>query len=333
MAGSNGEHPKEHPKEGRESTPLEGVVVRTTGLWHDVKLGSGDLVASRVPGKGRLEGQKSTNPVAVGDRVQITVNDDGTGQIGKVFERANKLSRRAAGRRSGLEHVIAANVDFVWTVQSVALPGFNPGFVDRLLVMTEVGGIAAGIVVNKVDLASTDDLRSSTAFWRDLYLELGYPVIETCALTGYGVDPWFDQIRGKTSVISGPSGVGKSTLINSMAPDLEIRIGEVSPKTRKGRHTTAVAVRYEIALDTFVIDTPGIREIGLWDLEPAELYGYFREMLEPSRQCRFPNCLHDHEPGCGVKAAVKEGAISEERYSSYLNMLESLRQGSADIGR
>jgi ribosome biogenesis GTPase len=148
-----------------------------------------------------------------------------------------------------------------------------------------------------------------------------------------GVDVLATELAGDTSVISGPSGVGKSTLLNALSPGLDVRTGEVSEKTSKGKHTTAVAVRYEIGPETFVIDTPGIREIGLWNLEPDELYGYFDEMLEPARECRFPNCLHDHEPGCGVRAAVEDGVVTEVRFSSYLNMLESLRLGSADRGR
>ncbi len=314
-------------------TRFEGTVVRTTGSWHDVELTRDQVVPSRVPGKGRLEGQKSTNPVAVGDRVDIFLNDDGTGQIVRLFPRVNKLSRRAAGRRSGLEHVIAANVDFVWIVQSVSLPRFNAGFVDRLFVMAGIGEIPAGIIINKMDLTNTGKTRDNVVFWRDLYRDLGYTVLETCAISGAGIDTLATVLEGGTSVISGPSGVGKSTILNALSPEQNVRTGEVSKKTRKGKHTTAVAERYEIGPGTYVIDTPGIREIGLWNLEPDELYGYFGEMLEPAQECRFPNCLHDHEPGCGVKAAVEDGGVTKARFMSYLSMLESLRLGNADVGR
>ena len=310
----------------------EGVVVRTTGAWHDVEI-DGEIVNSRVPGRGRLEEQTTTNPVAVGDRVSVIMNSDGTGQIDSIEARQNRLSRRAAGRRSNLEHVIAANVDQVWIVQAVNRPKFNPGFVDRLLVMAGVSEIPTGILINKIDLIRRDDTRQLVDEWTALYRELGYPVLETCALSGAGVDAWKEELKGKQSVVSGPSGAGKSTLLNAVSPGLEIRTGEVSGKTKKGKHTTAVAVRYAIGPDTFVIDTPGIREIGLWDLAPDELYGYLPEFIEPAQECKFPNCLHDHEPGCGVKQAVDEGEVSEARYVSYLNMLDSLRMGAADVGR
>ena len=190
---------------------------------------------------------------------------------------------------------------------------------------------AAGLVINKMDLAESDELESTLASWAELYRTLGYPVLQTCAISGRGVETLISELHGKSSVITGPSGVGKSSLLNSMDPDLQVRTGSVSEKTRKGKHTTAVAVRYEVAEETFVIDTPGIREIGLWNLEPEELYGYMREMLEPAKSCRFPNCTHDHEPGCGVKVAVDDGEVSKRRYLSYLNMLESLR--GLDRGR
>jgi ribosome biogenesis GTPase len=311
---------------------FEGVVVRTTGRWHEVE-SDGEVIPLVVRGKGRLEDQKSTNPVAVGDRVEFRKLDDGSGLIERVFDRRNKLSRRAAGRKSSLEHVIAANIDAVWVIQSVSIPRFNPGFVDRLLVMAGVAEIPVGVVINKIDLADSGELARTEAFWRDLYRGLDYPVFETCAVSGKGVDRWFEELKDLTSVIAGPSGVGKSTLLNALQPGLEIRTGDVSHKTRKGKHTTAVAERHEIASDTFVIDTPGIREIGLWDLQPDELYGYLPEMLGPAQECRFPNCQHDHEPRCGVKEAVDSGEITEERYASYLNMLDSLRRGSEDVGR
>ncbi len=315
----------DHVGPGDRQGRLQGTVVRTTGSWHDVELSREQIVPSRVPGKGRLEGQKSTNPVAVGDRVEVSLNDDGTGQIVQLLPRRNKLSRRAAGRRWGLEHVIAANVDFVWIVQSVTRPRFNAGFVDRLLVMAGIGDIPTGIIINKMDLADSGDLRRKEGFWRDLYRDLGYPVLETCAISGAGVDAFAARLAGGTSVITGPSGVGKSTLLNAVSPGLNVRTAKISEKTGKGKHTTAVAVRYEVGPETFVIDTPGIREFGLWNLEPDELYGYFYEMLDPARQCRFPNCLHDHEPGCGVRAAVKAGRVTDARFASYLNMLESLK--------
>jgi ribosome biogenesis GTPase / thiamine phosphate phosphatase len=309
-----------------------GTVIRSTGSWHDVRTDRG-VISSRVPGKSRLDDQRRTNPVTVGDIVQIRVLDDGTGQIVDIRPRRNRLSRRAAGRRSGLEHVIAANVDWVWVVQSVELPKPNPGFIDRLLVMSGVGGIPAGLVINKIDRATDDEAHEAISGLAAIYQELDYPVILTSAETGSGLEGMRKRLEGKCSVMCGPSGVGKSSLLNRLDEDLGLRTAEVSLKTRKGRHTTAVAEMHELGPDTYVIDTPGIREIGLWDLTPPELGFYMPEIRALQDSCYFPNCTHDHEPECAVRRAVETGTISEVRYVSYLNMLDSLRAGRLDVGR
>ncbi|HUF08306.1 MAG TPA: ribosome small subunit-dependent GTPase A [Rhodothermales bacterium] len=309
-----------------------GTVVRSTGSWHDVQTDE-RVVPSRVPGKSRLEDQRSTNPVTVGDLVDIRLLDDGTGQITAIRPRRNQLSRRAAGRRSGLKHVIAANVDHVWVVQSVELPRPNPGFIDRLLVMSAAGGIPAGIIMNKIDRAEDGDSHAVVAEIASVYQELDYPVVVTSATTGAGLDSLRNRLQGKRSVMCGPSGVGKSTLLNRLEPELDLRTGAVSEKTRKGKHTTAVAEMHEIGPHTYVVDTPGVREIGLWDLPAAELGSLMPEIRDLADVCHFPNCTHDHEPGCAVRDAVEAGGISEVRYVSYLNMLESLRAGRFDVGR
>lgn len=307
-------------------------MVRSTGSWHDVQTEE-EVVPSRVPGKSRMEDMRRTNPVAVGDRVQIRLHDDGTGQITAIHPRRNQLSRRAAGRRSNLEHVIAANVDHVWVVQSVELPKPNPGFIDRVLVMSAADGISAGIIINKIDRADPSGTRDIIEHIASIYQELDYPVLFTSATEDTGLDALKRRLQGKCSVVCGPSGVGKSTLLNRLHPDLDLRTGEVSRKTRKGRHTTAVAEMHAIGHGTYVIDTPGVREIGLWGLTPAELGAHMPEIFEASDMCHFPNCTHDHEPGCAVREAVEGGAITEERYASYLNMLDSLRAGRFDVGR
>lgn len=310
----------------------DGVVVRSTGSWHDVQTSDG-VVPSRVPGKARLEDRQQTNPVAVGDVVQIRVLEDGSGQIVLIEPRRNRLSRRAAGRRSGLEHVIAANVDHVWVAQSVALPEPNPGFIDRLLVMSEVGQIPAGIIMNKMDLAQDASRRYRVDEIVAIYQELDYPVVLTSATTTSGLDALRARLEGKCSVICGPSGVGKTTLLNALDVELALPTAAVSQKTRKGRHTTSVAARHELSADTFVVDTPGVREIGLWNLTPTDLGTYLPEIREQQDSCRFPDCTHDHEPGCGVRDAAEAGIISEVRYRSYLNMLQSVRAGRFDVGR
>lgn len=310
---------------------VQGVVIRSTGSWYDVQI-SDRVVPCTVRGKFRLEDDSATNPVAVGDHVVIQLNEDQTGVITEIKPRYNKLSRRAAGRRVGKEHVIVANVDEAWCVQSVDEPRFNNGFVDRFLVMAEAYSIPAGCIINKVDLLD-DALDEEISFWQSLYQSIGYPVLMTSAETGENIDLLGEKLAGKTSVVNGPSGVGKTALLNALDPELNLKTGEISAKTRKGRHTTTYAALYTLSNGGFVVDTPGIREFGIWDMEPEDLGGFFIEMRPCIPECKFPSCTHDHEPGCAVIAAVEEGDISTERYHSYLNILDSLKLGEKDVGR
>ncbi|WP_397545957.1 ribosome small subunit-dependent GTPase A [Rhodothermus marinus] len=310
---------------------LEGTVIRATGSWFDVQA-DGRVIPSRVRGKFRLAGMDTTSPVVVGDRVTIRLNPDGTGLIVDVHPRRNELSRRAAGRRHSLRHVIAANIDFVWIVQAVHLPEPNPGFIDRVLVAAERYEIPAGLIINKIDLMTEEDRPAIEALER-LYADLGYRVLRTSVVTGEGLDDLREALRGKTSVVTGPSGVGKSSLLNAIEPGLNIRTAPVSEKTGKGRHTTTYVALYPLSIGGFVVDTPGLREFGVTDLEPAELSHYFVEFRPYLSACRFPDCTHEHEPDCAVKAAVAAGEISEERYYSYLNILHSLKLGEKDVGR
>lgn len=322
---------------------LDGTVVRSTGSWYTVRPDdpAAPPVESRVRGKFRLQAHAldETNPVAVGDRVTVRTEADGTGLITAIHPRRNQLARRAAGRRVGREHVIVANVDAAWIVQAAFLPKFNAGFVDRSLVMAEAYHLDAGLVINKADLLDGQPrAQEALAFWQGLYEGLGYPVLLTSALDGTGIAALREALAGKTSVVTGPSGVGKSSLLNAVDPALDIRTGEVSERTQKGRHTTTFATLHALSLPSvegggYVVDTPGIREFGIWDMTPAELSGYFVEMRPFIGHCRFPNCTHDHEPGCAVGVAVDEGAVSEERYGSYLSILASVREGEEDVGR
>lgn len=303
----------------------EGLVVRTTGSWIDVRTDDGTVVPSRVRGRFRLEDRDVTNPVAVGDRVSLRLEPDGTGLITALHDRRNKLSRRAAGRRQGREHVLVANVDHAWCVQAASMPPLVPGFIDRFLVMAEAYHIPGGLVINKVDLVRSERHAEDLAFWADLYRALGYPVLLTSVADGTGIDAFREALRGRISVVAGPSGVGKSSLLNAADPALALRTGPVSEKTRKGRHTTTVAELHPVA-GGYVVDTPGIREFGLWDMQPEELSGYFVEFRPHLGRCRFQPCTHDHEPDCAVREAVEAGTITPERYRSYLNMLDSLRE-------
>jgi ribosome biogenesis GTPase len=308
---------------------LQGVVVRSTGSWHDVRVNN-TIIPSRIRGKFRLAEQAATHPLAVGDRVSVHLNQDQTGVISEIHPRRNRLSRRAAGRRVGVEHVLAANLDAAWVIQSVRIPGPNAGFVDRFLVMAGQNGLPAGIVLNKIDLLD-DHLRSDIESFVALYTGIGYPVLMTSAVSGEGLDRLREALAGQTVVLTGPSGAGKTTILNALAPELDLATGAVSERTNKGRHTTTFPSLHPLPEGGFVVDTPGIREYGLFDVTPAELSHLFVEFEPFLSECRFPNCTHDHEPDCAVRDAVDAGVISESRYRSYLNMLDSL--SGRDTGR
>ena len=311
------------------ATVATGLVVRSTGSWYDVRTDDGEDLKARIRGRFRLDAVEidETNPLAVGDRVTLRVDPDGVGLVTGIAPRENQLSRRAAGRKAAVkEHVIVANLDRAWCIQSTFGPKINPGFVDRLLIAAEASHIPAGLVINKADLLDGNErAREAVAFWADLYGGLGYPVLLASAETGEGVEAFRDALAGQTSVVSGPSGVGKSSLLNAIEPGLDLRTSEISDKTQKGRHTTTFATLHEVA-GGWVADTPGVREFGIWDMAPEELGGYFVEFRPHVPDCRFPDCTHDHEPGCAVADAEARGEITPERYGSYLQILETVRE-------
>ena len=315
----------------QESAPetRRGLVVRSTGSWYDVHGDDGEPVRARVRGKFRLEALEidETNPVAVGDRVAVLMEGDDVGTITAIEPRENQLSRRAAGKRGLVrEHVMVANVDRAWCVQSTFGPKVNPGFVDRFLVAAETRHIPAGLILNKADLIGDNErAQEAIAFWRELYEGLGYPVLLTSAETGAGVEAFAAALADRVSVVSGPSGVGKSSLLNAIDPDLDLATSAIGERTQKGRHTTTFATLLRVA-DGWVADTPGVREWGLWDMAPEELGGYFVEFREVLQHCRFPDCTHAHEPGCAVQDAVDEGSITPERYGSYLAILDTVAE-------
>ena len=309
----------------------KGIVIRSTGSWYDVQLND-RVIPSKMRGKFRLQEKAVTNPVAVGDYVSIRLNNDDTGLITQIFPRKNKLSRRAAGRKVGFEHVIVANIDMALVMQSVTFPKPNSGFIDRFLVMAEYFDLEAGLVLNKIDLIEDEDIEPI----EDLvgrYQEIGYPVVQISAITGFGMDDVRELIDGNVNVITGPSGVGKSTLLNALVPELEIPTQQVSLKTRKGRHTTTNASLHTICQGTYVVDTPGIREFGIVEIEAEDLGYYFPEFRDHVEKCHFPDCTHDHEPECGVRDAVEADVIHPMRYRNYLNILDSIKLGHKDVGR
>lgn len=308
---------------------VEGVVVRSTGSWHDVRIDEA-VIPSRIPGKFRLAGKGETNPLAVGDRVTIQINADQTGSIAAIHPRRNRLSRRAAGRRVGVEQVLAANVDAAWVIQAVQMPAPNPGFIDRFLVMAEYHQVPAGIVFNKIDLLD-DEVMEEIEALEVLYTANGYAVIRTSAVTGEGIEELRMALAGQINVLTGPSGAGKSTLLNTLAPELTLATGAVSERTNKGKHTTTFPSLHPLPGGGYVVDTPGIREYGLIDVAAGELSHYFVEFRPYLDACHFPNCTHDHEPECAVRDAVDAGAIHALRYRGYLNMLDSF--AGRDTGR
>ncbi|MBT6424314.1 MAG: ribosome small subunit-dependent GTPase A [Bacteroidetes Order II. Incertae sedis bacterium] len=310
---------------------MKGIVLRSTGSRHSVWTEEG-LVSCTIRGKFRLTEEDATNPVVIGDRVEISKNEDESGVITERFDRATKLSRRAAGRREGKEHVIIANVDTAWVVQSIRDPRINPGFIDRFLVMSEASGIGAGIVFNKADLLD-DAAEEVVGYFARLYASLGYEVVFTSTMVKDGLSELRECLREGIHVFVGPSGVGKSSLLNGLLPDADLKTGAISEATNKGKHTTTYAELIPIPEGGYVGDTPGLREFGLYEVEAAELSHYFVEYRPHMHDCKFPNCTHDHEPACEIKRLVDEGDLSIERYESYINMLNAARLGDQDVGR
>ncbi|MDE2731257.1 MAG: ribosome small subunit-dependent GTPase A [Bacteroidota bacterium] len=299
-----------------------GTIILSAGKRVDVRTDA-RVVRARLRGRFRLDHQHVTQPVAVGDEVSLRINPDGSGLITAVHERRNWLSRRAAGRHGGKVQVMVANINQVWIVQSAALPRPSPGFIDRILVTAGVQRIPVGIIFNKMDL-TTGSILDLIHKLRSRYMRLGYDVLLTSALMSEGIESLRSALTQRMSVVTGPSGVGKSSLLNRVDPSLNLREGKVSLKTRRGCHTTAYATLLPLSSGGFVVDTPGIREFGVLDLEPWELAHYFPEFKLYVHQCHYAACTHSHEPGCTVKEAVAKDSITRARYRSYLNILDSI---------
>lgn len=302
------------------------TVVKHTGSHYLLsKLPEWDLFPAVLRGKIRLKGSTATNPVAVGDVVSYETDNgrptlENPAVIKSVHERRNYVIRKSANL-SRQAHIIAANIDQAFIVVTLDFPEVKLPFLDRILVTCEVYNVHPVIVLNKIDLFRDAYAVQLDAFHR-IYEGAGYSVMEVSALTGEGREALLEACAGKISLFSGVSGVGKSSLIKAMDPSLELKIGEISEAHLQGRHTTTFYEMYPLSSGGFIIDTPGIRGFGLVDIEPEEIALYFPEMLRTSAGCRFTPCTHTHEPGCAVKAAVEEGTVSYERYSSYLGMLE-----------
>ncbi|MCR4659933.1 MAG: ribosome small subunit-dependent GTPase A [Bacteroidales bacterium] len=300
---------------------MNGLVIRATGSWYRVLCEEGEVFDCRLRGNYRLRGNKQTNPVAVGDRVHFELQTDGTGLIAEVDDRRNYIVRRAT-KLSKQTHVIAANIDLLCVVATLGAPRTSTGFIDRLLVTAEAYHIPVCLVFNKCDLYD-DELNAVQDGLASIYRSAGYPVVVLSAFTGEGIDKLRPYIEGRTVLFSGHSGVGKSALLNALDPSLQLRVGEISDWSLKGRHTTTYAEIHPFA-GGYLIDTPGIKEFGMVDFNVQELSHFYPEMRAVLPRCRFTNCTHRHEPGCAVKAAVDDGIIDQERYANYLSIAEQI---------
>lgn len=298
---------------------IKGRVFKSTGSWYTV-LAEGEFYECRLRGKLRLDDEKVTNPVAVGDWVSIEPENDKEANIKEVLPRENYIIRKST-RKKKHSHRLAANLDQAVLVVTLAFPRTSLGFIDRFLVSCESFRIPAVLVFNKADLLDQEALEYYEALKFD-YQELGYKVLLVSAEENIGMEELKSALEGKTSLFAGHSGVGKSTLLNLISPHIDQRIGEVSESVGKGVHTTTFAEMFEAWKGTFVIDTPGIKELGLWDIGNEELSHYFPEMREYIGECKFHNCTHTHEPGCAFREAMEEGKIAPSRYESYLSILE-----------
>ena len=290
------------------------TVVRATGSWYDV-LHDGETVRCRIRGRLRLKGVRSTNPVVVGDEVACEADEGGDYVIADILPRRNYVIRRASNL-SKESHIIAANVDQALLMASLRSPETPTEFVDRFLVTCEAYKVPVTILLSKLDLQDAE----AVAEFRAVYEGAGYRVLEVSVREGRGVEEVRELLAGRTTLVSGNSGVGKSTLIQAIDPSLDIRTGEISESHHKGRHTTTFSTMYPLAGGGAVIDTPGIKGFGLIDIDEAELWHYFPEMMRVGAGCRFYNCTHTHEPGCAVTEAVKAGEIAWPRYESYLKI-------------
>jgi ribosome biogenesis GTPase len=300
----------------------KGLVMRSTGSWYEVRDEAEHVWQCRLKGKFKIKGLKVTNPIAVGDRVHFDVEDEveNMGTIYEILPRTNYLIRKSV-HKTAHGHLLATNIDQLVLIVTMTFPRTSLGFIDRFLVSAESFRIPAVLIFNKQDIL-TDDEVSLQQEHINLYESLGYECLQTSATAGTNMDAFIEKLAGKVSLISGHSGVGKSTLINFINPELDLATSEVSTFANKGVHTTTFAEMFEITPGTFLIDTPGIKELGLMEIEKAELGHYFPEMRKLLNQCRFDNCIHYNEPGCAVKESVGEGAIAESRYMSYLSMFE-----------
>lgn len=304
---------------------MRGLVIKNTGSWYQVKTEDGRLIDSKIKGNFRLKGIKSTNPITVGDYVDITINAEGTALITNIEDRKNYIVRRSSNL-SKQSHILGANLDQCLLVVTVNYPETSTTFIDRFLASAEAYRVPVKIIFNKIDAYNEDDL-SYLDCLISLYTYIGYPCFKVSAKEGTGIEEVRNELNGRVTLFSGHSGVGKSTLINALLPGLNVKTAEISTYHKKGMHTTTYSEMFAIEGNGYIIDTPGIKGFGTFDMEIEEIGHYFPDIFKVSHSCKYNNCTHRKEPGCAVLEAVKEHHISESRYNSYLSMLDDKEEG------
>jgi ribosome biogenesis GTPase len=298
---------------------MQGLVIKSTGSWYLIHAEDGRNYDCRIKGKFRIKGIQTTNPIAVGDQVEFELEPKAeTGVIHKLLDRKNYIIRKSINL-SKQAQIIAANLDQAFLIVTLASPRTSLGFIDRFLATAEAYSIPTTLIFNKLDLFSEEGLEILAAY-KNIYEHIGYPCYEVSALEGTNIDQVEQLLKDKTTLFSGHSGVGKSSLINVLLPGRDIKTGEVSEWSDKGQHTTTFAEMHTLPFGGYLIDTPGIRELGIFDITPEELGHYFREMRDLMNECKFNNCRHINEPGCAVIRAVENEEIALSRYESYLSI-------------
>ncbi len=300
---------------------MQGVVIKSTGSWYTVLTDAQTIIECRIKGVFRIKGITTTNPIAVGDNVKFEMENDGRGVIHEIADRKNYIIRKSINL-SKQSHILAANVDQAFLIVTLAFPRTSAGFIDRFLLTAEAYHIPTKIIFNKVDLFEGDSLlMQELDEFIAIYERVGYTCFKVSATKETDIEMLKELSKNQITLISGHSGVGKSTLVNAMDANLNLKVGEISDAHSKGKHTTTFAEMHPLSYGGFIIDTPGIKELGLVDMEKDEISGYFPEMYALKNQCKFNNCIHLNEPKCAVIEAVEKGEIAPSRYASYLGIM------------